>query len=56
MIEMQKEMLALLGTFTGNMANSLPSVAKQTVVSAIEPEGFDIETDDTMDGLATKWG
>ena len=56
MIEMQKEMLALLGTFTGNMANSFPPMAKQTVVSTIEPEKFDIETDDTMDGLATKWG
>lgn len=56
MIEMQKEMLALLGTFTGNMANSLSSVAKQPFVSAIEPEKFDIERDDTMDGLATKWG
>jgi len=56
MIEMQKEMLTLLGTFTGNMANSFSSTAKQTVVSAIEPEEFDIETDDTMDGLATKWG
>lgn len=56
MIEMQKEMLALLGTFTGNMANALPSVVKQSVVSAIEPEEFDIDMDDTMDGLATKWG
>lgn len=56
LIEMQKEMLALLGTFTGNMANSFPSVARSTVVGAIEPEEFDVETDDTMDGLATKWG
>ena len=56
MIEIQKEMLALLGTFTGNMANSFPSVARPTVVGAIEPEEFDVETDDTMDGLATKWG
>ena len=56
MIEMQKEMLALLGMFTGNMANSFPSVARPTVVGAIEPVEFDVETDDTMDGLATKWG
>lgn len=56
MIEMQKEMLALLGTFTGTMVTSLPTVVKQPVMNDIEPVEFAVDKDDTMNGLATKWG
>lgn len=56
-IDVQKEMLALLGTFTGNMANSFPARgSQQSEVNRNKTEDFGIQEDETINGLASKWG
>ena len=56
MIEVQKEMLALLGTFTGKMATTLPIVVQQSAMRSAETKEYGVEADDTINGLASKWG
>lgn len=54
-IEVQKEMLALLGTFTGNMATTLPIAVQQSVQNNKAEVELEEEINEKMTGLANKW-